>query len=277
MIAAASRANRQPRSLVDHRHTHYSQAMTRCALIAPAISIALGLALGASCKKQPPKGDLPPATDWQSGAAAAGSNAPAPTTSAPPNPHAGMDNPHAGMAGSPHGSVPEQTAPKTLDKLADGRVALGPFSMVAPPDWTAKPVTSSMRAADFQLPGKAGADAELIVYYFGSGGAGSIDENVNRWLDQFQQPNGKSPRDAAKIEKTKFAGQDATYVSVTGRYVTQGMPGGGGPVDKPDQALLAAIVSSPSGPYYFKLVGAKETVDANAKAFRGMLESLKVQ
>jgi hypothetical protein len=256
--------------------------MTRCALIAPTLALA-ALALGASCKKQSPRGDLPPATDWQSGAAPAGSNAPA--TAAPPNPHAGMDNPHAGVdnphagvASNPHGgAVAEPTAPKALDKLADGRLALGPFSIIAPADWTTKPVTSNMRAADFVLPGKAGADAELIVYYFGSGGAGSVDENVNRWLDQFQQPGGKSSRDAAKIEKIKFAGQDATYVSVTGRYVSQGMPGGGGPVDKPDQALLAAIVASPSGPYYFKLVGPKETVDAQAKAFRAMLDSLKLQ
>ena len=271
--------------------------MTRCAPpIALAFALASALALGASCKKQPPKGDLPPATDWQSGTAPAGSNAPA--TAAPPNPHAGVDNPHAGvdnphagvdnphagvdnphagMAGDPHGgSVPAQTGPKTLDKLGDGRLALGPFSIVAPADWTTKPVTSSMRAADFVLPGKAG-EAELIVYYFGSGGAGSIDDNVNRWLDQFQQPDGKSSRDAARIEKIKFAGQDATYVSVTGRYVNQGMPGGGGPVDKPDQALLAAIVGSPSGPYYFKLVGPKGTVDAQTKAFRAMLDSLKLQ
>jgi hypothetical protein len=243
--------------------------MTRCALL-------IALALAISCKKPSPKGDLPPATDWQSGAAPAGSNGP--PTAAPPNPHGNpADNPHAGMAGNPHGGpVPEPTAPKALDKLADGRLALGPFSVVAPADWTAKPVTSRMRAADFDLPGKPGAEAELIVFYFGTGGAGSIDDNVNRWLDQFQQPDGKPSRDAAKIEKTKFAGQDATYVSVTGRYVSQGMPGGGGPVDKPDQALLAAIVGSPSGPYYFKLVGAKATVDANAKAFRAMLESLKL-
>jgi hypothetical protein len=256
--------------------------MTRCALLTALAFALASLALGASCKKQPPKGDLPPATDWQSGTAPAGSNGPAAT--APPNPHAGTDNPHAGTdnphagtAGDPHGgSVPAQTGPKTLDKLADGRLALGPFSVVPPSDWAPKPVTSSMRAADFVLPGKAG-EAELIVYYFGDRGAGSIDDNVNRWLDQFQQPDGKSSRDVAKIEKTKFAGQDATFVSLTGRYVSQGMPGGGGPVDKPDQALLAAIVGSPSGPYYFKLVGPKQTVDANARAFRTMLDSLKLQ
>jgi hypothetical protein len=258
--------------------------MTRHALL-------IALVFAASCKKQSPKGDLPPATDWQSGKAPAAAS---PQGSADPHagmpdphgnadPHAGMPDPHgnadphAGMAGSPHGTAPQQTTPKALDKLADGRLALGPFSVVAPASWTAKPVTSSMRAADFQLPGKPDAEAELVVYYFGGEGAGSIDDNVNRWLDQFEQPGGKSSRDVAKIEKTKFGGQDATYISVTGRYATQGMPGGTGPVDKADQELLAAIVGSPQGPYYFKLVGAKATVDANAKAFRDMLASLKVR
>jgi hypothetical protein len=55
------------------------------------------------------------------------------------------------------------------------------------------------------------------------------------------------------------------------------MPGATEAVDKQDQALLAAIIASPSGPYYFKLVGAKPTVDAQAKAFRSMLQSLKLQ
>ena len=143
-----------------------------------------------------------------------------------------------------------------------------------PPKWTVKPVTSSMRAADFLLPGN---DAELIVYYFGENGAGSIDENLDRWFNQFQQPDGKKSRDAAKIEKLKFGGQDATYVSVSGRFVAGAMPGATEAVDKADQRMLAAIVASPSGPYYFKLVGSKATVDANTAAFTAMLTSLKLR
>jgi len=251
---------------VDREPCHYSPDMTRALLLA--------VLLVASCKKAPPKGDLPPATDWQ-----AGSQAPAaaPPTAAAPNPHAGMPNPHAGMpGGSPPGAVPEQTAPRTLEKQPDGRLAMGPFTVAAPADWTSKPITSSMRVADFVLPAKDGAEAELVITHFGPNGAGSTEDNVERWVNQFQQPDGKASRDVAKIEKTKFGGQDATFVSVTGRYTTMGMPGGSDPVDKTDQALLAAIVNSPSGPYYFKLVGAKATVDAAAKTFRGMLESLKL-
>jgi hypothetical protein len=230
------------------------------------IAVVFDLLCGISCKKTPPAGDLPPVKDWQTDKAAA-------TTPPPANPHAGMgmssSNPHAQAAGVP--------PPKPLEKSPDGQLTMGPFSLAAPADWTIKPVTSGMRAADFQLPAKAGAEAELIVYYFGANGAGSVDDNLDRWLGQFQQPDGKNARDVAKIEKTKFGGQDATVVSVSGRYVTQGMPGGSGPVDKQDQSLLAAIVDSPVGPYYFKLVGAKATVDANATAFRAMLGSLKAR
>jgi hypothetical protein len=243
--------------------------MTRVLLIA--------LVFASACKKEPVKGDLPPASDWSggTGSEAANPHSDNPHAAPPANPHG--DNPHAGAAANPHaGMAPEQVAPRTLDKLPDGRLQLGPFTVAAPTDWTSKPVSSNMRAADFVLPGKSGADAELIVYYFGPDGAGSVEDNLTRWLEQFEQPDGKASRDVAKIEKTKFGGQDATFVSVTGRFVAQAMPGATQAVDKPDQALLAAIVGSPKGPYYFKLVGAKATVDANAKAFRSMLESLKV-
>ena len=96
-------------------------------------------------------------------------------------------------------------------------------------------------------------------------------------LGQFEQADGKKSRDVAKIEKTKFAGQEATYVSVAGHFQAPAMPGATEAVDKQNQALLAAIIASPSGPYYFKLVGAKPTIDAQAAAFRAMLESLKLR
>jgi hypothetical protein len=80
----------------------------------------------------------------------------------------------------------------------------------------------------------------------------------------------------AKVEKATFAGQEASVVSVSGRYVAPAMPGGP-PTDKPDQSLVAAIVPSPQGPYYFRLVGSKAVVAAQEGAFRGALGSLKVE
>ncbi len=224
-----------------------------------------------SCKKEPPKGDLPPAGDWGSAKPAAPPAATPPPATPPPNPHAGTSSDSAPPIAA------ERTAPRTLEKLPDGSLVLGPFSITPPADWTVKPSTSNMRAAAFQLPAKPGAEAALVVYYFGPNGAGSVDDNLDRWFGQFVQPDGKKSRDVAKIEKTKFAGQDATYVSLTGRFVAAAMPGATEAVDKQDQALLAAIVDSPAGPYYFKLVGAKSTIDASAAAFRTMLGSLKLR
>jgi hypothetical protein len=216
----------------------------------------------------------------------------APSAAAPANPHAapgavnphaapGAVNPHAAGGAVPpaaHGTNPSaaQTAPRPLEKLADGRVALGPFSMTVPAGWAENPSTSSMRAAQFTLPAAAGGDAEVVVYHFGETGAGSVQANIDRWLGQFKQPDGKPSSEVAKIEKAQFAGQDASVVSVAGRYVAPATPGGE-PQDKPDQALVAAIVPSPKGPYYFRLIGSKAAVAAQESAFRQALSSLKLQ
>jgi hypothetical protein len=209
------------------------------------------------------------------------------STAAPAAPAATSSNPHAAPgAASPtapaqppnaHGTPPAsaQTAPRSLEKRADGRAVLGPFTLVVPAGWSEKPSTSSMRAAQFQLPAPAGGEAEVIVYYFGESGAGSVQANIDRWLSQFKQPDDKPSKDVAKIETTELAGQQASVISVSGRYVAPATPGGE-PMDKPDQSLIAAIVPSPKGPYYFRLIGSKAAVAAQEKAFRDALASLKL-
>lgn len=224
--------------------------------------VALSCWLSVACKKESASG-LPPSSDWQ-----AGSDRAPPANDPPPPPH---------PSSPPEATTPAQTAPKTLETLPDGRAALGPFTFEVPNEWTSKPVTSSMRAAHFELAAKPGEQAELVVYYFGEGGAGGVAANLERWLGQFSQPDGKPSKDVAKIENPKVAGQDATLVSVTGRYATSQMPGGPPPVDVADGAMIGAIVSSPAGPYYFKLTGSKATVDAHAARWKAMLGSMKLK
>ncbi len=236
-------------------------------------SLVLGALLLVACKKETPSG-LPPAGEWKAG--------PAEPTRAPEPPRAPVapSGSDSGSAKAHQNLTAQKTEPKLLEKLPDGRSVIGPFSLVVPKEWTVKPVTSSMRAADFivsDVSAKPGQEAELIVYYFGETGAGSIEDNLDRWLGQFQQASGKPSKDVAKIEKSKIAGEDVTTVSVTGRYVAAAMPGSSDTVDKQDQSLLASIIGSPSGPYYFKLVGAKATVAANAARFRAMLASIQIK
>jgi hypothetical protein len=175
-----------------------------------------------------------------------------------------------------HGEPPAAVAARSLVKLPDGRAELGPFSMQVPADWKESPSESNMRVAEFKLTGPGNAQAEVIVYYFGAGGAGDVDANVERWVSQFKQPDGKPSREVTKIETASFAGQEATLVSLAGRYVAA-PPGGGEVVDKPDQALLAAIVPSPRGPYYFRLIGDQAAVAEQAPRFRQALASLALR
>lgn len=210
-----------------------------------------------------------------------GASGPPGQTAAPAAPAPGAAPsaaPHAGTPSGPgaHGSAPAAVAARTLEKLPDGRRVLGPFSLQVPASWTERPSASNMRAAEFHLPAPAGADAEVIVYHFGESGAGGVDANIDRWVSQFQLPDGsKASRAVAKIEKKQLAGQEVTLVSLSGRYVAA-PPGGGPTVDKPDQTLHAAIVPSPRGPYYFRLLGATSAVQAQAGAFQEALASLKL-
>ncbi len=205
---------------------------------------------------------------------------PSPTSSASlaatPQPAAAHET--AALPATPvHGVAESAAAAQPLDKLPNGRVGIGPFAVQVPADWTELPRSSNMRSAHYELPAPEGAKAELIVYHFGERGAGSVQDNIDRWLSQFQQPDGKSSRDAAKIEKTRLGGRDVNLVSVSGRYVAPATPGGGEPSDEPGQSLVAAIVESPSGPYYFRLIGASAAVASQTAPFRGMLESMSLR
>jgi len=217
------------------------------------------------------------------------SEATATGSAAPPsadNPHSGLDPATAARAESARAAgVPPTAAshdptaariiePHRLSALGQGRSGLGPFSLQVPADWQETPSVSSMRAAEFQLPASDGK-AEVIVYYFGPTGAGSVQDNIDRWVSQFTQPDGKPSSEVTKIEPATFAEQPVSLVSVSGRYATR-MPGGES-VDKADQSLLAAIVPSPKGPYYFRLIGDRAAVAAQTGKFRELLGSLKLQ
>jgi hypothetical protein len=217
----------------------------------------------------PEPGD-PPAADPHAGLGAGDGDA-----GAAGSPHGG--NPHAGVGGGAPaggGGMGMGAPGKAPEKTADGRVVLGPVTAKVPKSWKEKPPSSGMRAAEWTIPGKEG-EAELAVFFFGSGGAGGAQANLDRWIGQFAQADGSDSKKKAKTETKKVAGMPVTLVEVTGRYVAAVMPGQSEKHDKPDHMLLGAIVETSAGPYYFKLVGPKATVTGARKDFLGFIESQK--
>lgn len=135
-----------------------------------------------------------------------------------------------------------------------------------------------MRLATYSVS-HAGADpgnGECGVYYFGPGQGGSVQANLDRWIGQFLQADGKSSKSAAKVENRTVHGLKITTVDVSGAYT------GGGPMGQPGKPLagyrlLGAIVEGPQGSVFFKFTGPAKTVAQNQGAFSQMLDSIGPQ
>ena len=86
-------------------------------------------------------------------------------------------------------------------------IAASGLTYTAPVGWTVVPTSSSMRVAQFALPRAAGdtGAAEMIVYYFGGTG-GSVEANIDRWIGQMEQPDGRPSSAAAKRESRTVNG-----------------------------------------------------------------------
>src|SRR5271165_1822295 len=84
-------------------------------------------------------------------------------------------------------------------------IDLGGLTSKTPAAWKAQKPTNKFRVYQFAVPKVEGdkEDAELIVFFFGKGGGGAIDDNLNRWKGFFIPPEGKTIEEASKVEKFK--------------------------------------------------------------------------
>jgi hypothetical protein len=139
--------------------------------------------------------------------------------------------------------------------------AQGALLFTAPKDWTVKPASTSMRVAEYVLPRVAGdaEDGELVVYFFGGTG-GSVDANIERWLGQMQQPDGKASRDVAARASRVVNGLNVTTLDLGGTYVAEVRPGSSERHNKPGFWMRAAVVTTPRGPHFIKAVGPAKTM-----------------
>ena len=96
----------------------------------------------------------------------------------------------------------------------------------APAGWQAGGPSLAMRVAQFVLPRATGdaADADLVVYYFGGSG-GTVEANIERWLGQMQQPDGRPSSAVAKRATRTINAMKVTLVDVNGTYVAEMTPG----------------------------------------------------
>ena len=152
------------------------------------------------------------------------------------------------------------------------------LTFYAPAEWKAVSTSSSMRVAQFAVPRASGdtADGELVVYYFGGSG-GSVEANIERWLGQMQQPDGKPSSAVARRASRTINGLKVTLVDVSGTYIAEMTPGAKERHNSPNFRLRAAVIETPKGPYFIKLTGPAKTIAAGERTFERFLDSLHYQ
>lgn len=180
-------------------------------------------------------------------------------------------------ASLPQGHPPVQSAPD-----AYGSATAPTSSSVAGIAWTASEHweaqgARAMRAATYTIRTNREGTAECAVYFFGTGQGGGVQANIDRWVNQFEQPDGTPSAGRATSSHSEQSGWPLTRVEVSGTY-TAGMGPAGQTQGQEPQAgykLLGAIIEGPQGAVFFKLTGPDAVVEDSRDEFDALLLSIR--
>jgi hypothetical protein len=162
-------------------------------------------------------------------------------------------------------------------KPADSGTRISTLDLTPASGWRKERPSSGSRYAQYAVPGADEQDdAQLIVYYFGPGGAGDLQANLDRWCGQFAQPDGRDSAEVAVFDTRRVGELTLHTVDLSGTYVAETRPGSGERLNKPEYRMLAAVVTTGSGPYYIKLIGPAATVARSQDDFDDLLGSLRM-
>jgi len=163
---------------------------------------------------------------------------------------------------------------------ADGTVTeLDGLKSTAPASWKSQPAATAERVYQFELPRAKGDmyDGQLLVFYFGPGGGGGVEANLQRWKGMIKPAAGVKEDDAYKVTEFKVGNVKVTQLEATGTYIFKRRPFD--PNEKgeprPDYKFIGAIFESPNGPYFIRMVGPRKTIDEHRSGFDQWLKNFK--
>lgn len=156
---------------------------------------------------------------------------------------------------------PQATAPP-----AAGQAAAGALQFELPAGWVEEAPANTMRLTQARIPGETG-DGEFALFYFGPGGGGGTEANIERWVAQVE---------GAQPERETFQSGDLTVHTVVATGTVTGSPmtmQGGEPQPQPNSMLLGAVVEGPGGPWFFKATGPEATLSPYREPFFEMVRN----
>jgi hypothetical protein len=105
------------------------------------------------------------------------------------------------------------------------------------------------------------------MFFFGVGGGGGVEANLQRWTGQMTPTAGSQP----KRETFQIGDLKGHLVEVVGTRAASGF-GMGPATPQENQRLLAAVLEGPGGPWFFKLIGPDKTIAPARGTFLEMLK-----
>ncbi len=159
------------------------------------------------------------------------------------------------------------------------RVALEGVHARIPLRYRATPSPSDMRLVQYDVPAPEGEDlpaGEFIVFYFGEGQGGGVEENVMRWAGQFEPLDG-AETPVSHLVQGEVDGLTVTRLGLEGRYVPGPVsPGAPGPAPQDGWAMEALVVEGAEyGNLYLRLTGPAELVRAESHVMEYIAASLE--
>jgi hypothetical protein len=191
------------------------------------------------------------------------------------NPHQGMDmkNPHAGM---------DTKGMQGMEGMGGDIAESGGLDMDAllaklPDGWTKGTPSSTMRLAQISVAPVSGdkEPGEIAVFHFpGSGGSSAM--NIERWQNQMAGPKGEPGPSVAKTDTMMVGLMTVITTDITGVLLGSSAMTGEAQ-DKTNMRMIASVVETSAGNWFFKAVGPVKTMTANAGKIRDFLKRAKMK
>jgi len=170
----------------------------------------------------------------------------------------------------------QNAAPAMAAAVESGTDATAGLTWSVPAAWETQ-AQRPMRVVTYHTP-PAGDDAEpgeVAVFYFGPQEGGTVDANVDRWFNQFDQEDGRPTSEVAEREVIEVDGMSVTLVRTSGTYNAAAGPMAPRAELRPDYRLIGAIVEGPEGAVFFKFTGPDRTVLEQEANFDAMIASIE--
>ncbi len=181
---------------------------------------------------------------------------------------------------APAKSATKSAAPKPVEPR---EIEIGTLLGLVPGNWDPQPPTNEFRLSQHLVPKATGdtAKTEFIVFYFGKGGGGTLEDNIKRWYGLMRQPDGGDTEAVAKRTESTREGLRITAVDIPGTYMDRPFPRSTEFTPRPDYRMLAAIVETTGeggdGPYYLRIVGPAKSVAAAKPGWDKLMETIKTR